>query len=87
MGANNPNVHAEAYARTARDMPDELKSDLWLTIMLHQNGALSVQGTIADKALCLRLLDEAKDAINRQGVEAEQLIVTPGDDVSVRRSA
>lgn len=61
---------------------DELAVSLTLTIRLHQNGAMSVEGPTADKAFCRKLLDEAWHAINRQ--PARGGIIVPGVDVDSR---
>lgn len=80
MSVSKPNT--DQYARLAHDFSDGLAVDLTLTIRLHRNGSLSVEGPVADTVFCRRLLDEAWDAIKRQG--AKPLIVTPGNDVDVR---
>ena len=70
----------EQLARTARelpDVPDELAVSLTLTIRLHKNGAMSVEGPVADKQFCRKLLDEAWAAINR----TKSTLVTPPEDV------
>jgi len=79
-GTSKPD--SDQYARLAHDFGDGQAVDLTLTIRLHRNGALSVEGPVADAAFCRRLLDEAWDAIKRQG--AKPLVVTPAADVGVR---
>ena len=51
------------------------------TITHYENGALSVEGQISDKAYAVAVLQNAIDAIrnNRSG----ERLVTPGKDVSV----
>lgn len=51
----------------------------FVTVRLHQNGTVSTQGTIGDKAMALRLLDVARDAIS--GQISDSPIVVPGRDV------
>lgn len=60
----------------------ELAVSVALTIRLHRNGAMSVEGPTGDKAFCRKLLDEAWHAINRQ--PARGGIVVPGADVDSR---
>lgn len=67
----------ESLARVRND--DELAVTLTLTVRLHQNGAMSVEGPTADKPFCKRLLDEAWNAINRQPSKGQLII--PGHDV------
>jgi hypothetical protein len=50
-----------------------------LTIRLHANGAMSVEGPTGDKAFCRKLLDEAWHAINRQ--RDRGALIVPGEDV------
>lgn len=38
----------------------------WLTIRMRANGALSIEGHLADKRFALQLLDHARDAITSQ---------------------
>lgn len=72
----------ESYEKAARDLPD-LPATVCLTIRLHQNGAMSVEGPVSDRAFCKQLLDEAWEAIKRQ-TKDRPLIVTPSADVDVR---
>lgn len=52
-----------------------------LVITHYENGALSVEGQITDKAYALAVLENAKDAIrnNRSG----ERLVTPAKDVEI----
>jgi hypothetical protein len=61
---------------------DELAVTLTLTVRLHANGAMSVEGPTGDKAFCRRLLDEAWAAINRQPTKGALII--PAHDVDSR---
>jgi hypothetical protein len=64
----------------ARIRPDDgLAVTLTLSIRLHQNGAMSVEGPTGDKTFCRKLLDEAWHAINRQPSRGG--IIVPGGDV------
>lgn len=65
-----------------QQLGDELSVSVALTIRLHRNGAMSVEGPTGDKAFCRKLLDEAWHAINRQ--PARGGIVVPGADVDSR---
>ena len=69
----------EPYEKMLRDNP-ELRATVQLTITLHQNGALSVNGPVSDKALCIALLDNAREALNRQHSKA---LIVPAHDVGV----
>lgn len=79
-----PELDEDAYERIKRG-PDPLGVTLTLAIRLHGNGALSVEGPIADKAFCRRLLDEAWDAIKRQHRNVSGLVVPAVDVDSVAR--
>lgn len=52
-----------------------------LKITLHTNGALSVEGPIHDKAFCLAMLENAKDAVRNHGMPKG--IHVPSRDVSI----
>lgn len=76
---------AEPYEKMVRDNP-ELRATVSLTITLHANGALSVNGPVGDPALCYALLDNARDAVKRQN---DKRLVIPSHDVDpalVRRA-
>lgn len=70
----------ESLRRIRND--DELAVTLTLTVRLHANGAMSVEGPTGDKEFCRRLLDEAWHAINRQPSRGPLII--PGHDVDAR---
>lgn len=76
----NPHVHAEAFARVASELPDDLDIAMSLGIRLHRNGSLSVAGPIGDPAFCRKLMDNAWEAIQRHQ-KADQPLVVPGRDV------
>ena len=63
-----------------RRLGDGLAVAMTLTIRLHANGAMSVEGPTNDKAFCRKLLDEAWHAINR----TPGRILVPGEDVDSR---
>jgi len=67
----------ESLRRIRKD--DELAVTLTLTVRLHANGAMSVEGPTGDKAFCKKLLDEAWHAINRQ--PARGGIIVPARDM------
>lgn len=64
--------------------PQPLDVVAFVTVRLHANGTLSTQGTIADKAMAIHLLEQAKDAIKRQVPDGK--IVIPNRDVDVMPS-
>jgi hypothetical protein len=78
-----PDLDRDAYEKILRGPDDPLAVTVTLAIRLHRSGALSVEGPIADKAFCRRLLDEAWDAIKRQQRDVPDLVV-PGGDVDSR---
>lgn len=51
-----------------------------LTVTLHENGALSVEGPIHDKKFCLAMLANAADAVRNHGKPG---LVVPARDVQV----
>ena len=55
-----------------------------IVITHYENGALSVEGQISDKAYALAVLENAKDAVrnNRSG----ERLVTPAKDVEIVES-
>lgn len=80
----------ERFDRAARDLLTAAQPTLlvpeqppdvvaFVTVRLHQTGAVSTQGTIGDKAMALRLIDIARDAI--VGRVSDTPIVVPGRDV------
>lgn len=72
----------EPFEKMARDMPP-LAVTVSLTIRLHQNGAMSIEGPVHDKEFCRKILEEALATINRQTREKSALVV-PGRDVEVQ---
>jgi hypothetical protein len=57
----------EAMAKLRRDIPaDGLAVAVHLTIRIHQNGAMSVEGPIADPAFC-----------KKQGSNTESQVIVP----------
>lgn len=66
--------------------PQPLDVVAWVTVRLHQSGALSTSGTIGDPAMAMHLLDQAKDAIRTQVVERDRSLVVPARDVDVMPS-
>lgn len=61
--------------------PKELGCVAWLTVRLHDNGAMSVSGTIGDRAFARQLLEHAKDALPLSSV-TEGGIIIPNRDVA-----
>lgn len=57
----------------------------WVTVRMHQSGAISTSGTIGDKQLALYLLREGYRAI-KGSVKDEPLIVLPNHQVDVEPS-
>lgn len=72
----------EAMRRMRMDLPDDLGVTVSLTIRLHRNGAMSVEGPTGDPAFCKKLLDEAWDAIRRN--QKAQPLIVPEKDVESR---
>lgn len=72
----------EPFEKASRDLPDGLAVDVALTIRLHRNGSLSVEGPVADKAFCKQLLEHGWDAIKRQ--HSGPRLVVPSCDVDVK---
>ena len=62
--------------------PQPLDCIAFVTVRLHSNGSISTSGTIADKAMALHLLDQARDAIKRQIPDHGSLVI-PSRDVDV----
>ena len=54
----------------------------FVTVRLHAPGTISISGHVADRRLCLQLLDHARDAIKRQ-IPDDHALVLPNRDVSV----
>lgn len=69
----------EPYEKALRDFDDPLKVDVALSIRLHQNGAMSIEGPVHDKEFCFKLLDEARACIKRQ--TTRQTLIVPGCDM------
>jgi hypothetical protein len=62
--------------------PHNLDSVASISIHLHAGGAMSISGNIGDKALALKMLDHARDAVNAQ-IKDRSEIVVPNRDVVV----
>lgn len=54
----------------------------FLTLRLHANGSMTLNGHVADRKLMLRMLDHARDTITRQ-VPEDYAITIPNRDVDV----
>ena len=80
--ADHPHRHKEAYEKLARDLPGE-GVPITLTIHAYADGAMCVEGPFWDKEFCFKMLDEAREAIKRQGRTREQIVV-PKEDVGFR---
>lgn len=61
------------------DIPVEAQP-ISMTITLHTNGALSVEGPVHDKKFCLAMLANAADAVRNHGKPG---LVVPARDVQV----
>lgn len=57
------------------DLPPQVTVSL--TVKLHENGALSVEGPVHDKAFCLAMLQNAIDAVRNHNKPG--LVVPPKD--------
>jgi hypothetical protein len=62
--------------------PGTLNQVLFIKVSVYDNGALSVEGHLGDKALALRVLQHAMDSIRAQ-VKEQPLIVVPNRDVDL----
>lgn len=78
-------LNVDAYEKLQRELVATPAAALRMTITLHPDGAMSIEAPIADKAFCLRLLDEARDAIKRQAEPGRVLV--PERDVDSRAQA
>lgn len=63
--------------------PKEQSCVAWITLRLHDNGAMSVSGTIGDRAFARHLLAQAIDALPLSSV-TEGGIVVPNRDVTAQ---
>lgn len=73
----------EAMAKLQRDIPaDGLAVAIQLTIRIHQNGAMSVEGPTGDPAFCKKMLDEAWFAIKRN--QKQSTLIIPEKDLDSR---
>ena len=57
----------------------------FLTMRLHANGQMTLNGHVADRRLMLQMLDHARDAIKRQ-VPEDYALTIPNRDVDVEPS-
>jgi hypothetical protein len=71
-------VDPEAMDRLNRTLPG-LGVTLTLTIRLHENGAMSVEGPTGDPAFCKKLLEEAWQAIQRQPRFTKEIVIPERD--------
>lgn len=74
----------EAMKKLRTDLPDDLAVVLTLSIRLHKNGAMSVEGPVGDPDFCRKLLDEGWAAIKRNAAEEKPVLIVPGNDVDSR---
>lgn len=74
----------EAMAKMRTDRPDGLAVEVALTIRLHRNGAMSVEGPTGDPKFCKQMLDEAWDAIKRNHKPDRPALIVPAGDVEAR---
>lgn len=72
----------EAMKKLRMDLPDDLEVTVTLTIRLHRNGAMSIEGPTGDVAFCKQLLDETWDAIKRN--QRPVPLIVPGCDVEAK---
>lgn len=61
---------------------DDLDVVAYIRCNLRRNGAMSVEGHIGDRRFALALIDNARDAIERQ-IPSNENMVIPGREVSV----
>lgn len=74
-----PTQTEEGAGRLRSTFPDPLEVAIELKVRLHRNGALSVEGPVADTEFCRKLLDEAWHAIQRNQRDTTGLIVPERD--------
>lgn len=52
-------------------------------ITIHENGALSIEGPIANKEYTIAVLENAKDAVRNHRDPRQVDIVVPGKDIAI----
>lgn len=64
-----------------KDAPDKVQAEF--RIRIWQNGALSIEGPISDKAFALAVLENAKDAVRNHRDPGAVDVVVPSKDVTL----
>lgn len=66
---------------------DRLNDDLIvvaeINIRLRRNGAMSIEGSVGDKKFALAMLDNARDAVFRQGLVSMPELIIPEKSVEI----
>lgn len=63
-----------------KDTPSDVLAEI--VIRYRDSGALSVSGNIGDKTMALKLIDHAREAIQRQVADPNEIVI-PNKDVAV----
>jgi hypothetical protein len=65
----------DRHLRMKRDAENAPAYVATMTIRVHYDGTLSMDAPLGDKALCLLMLDQARDAVQANGKDRGSLIV------------
>ena len=76
----------EAMKKMRMDLPDDLAVSVTLSIRLHRNGAMSVDGPVGDPVFCKKLLDEAWDTIKRNQKPQPLIVPETGVEIQAKES-
>lgn len=68
----------DRYHRLQRDAANAPKYVATMTIRVHFDGTMSLDAPLGDKALCLQMLDQARDRILENAKDRGWLIMPPG---------
>jgi hypothetical protein len=68
----------ERHNRLKRDAQAAPAYVATMTIRVHYDGTMSMDAPLGDKALCLTMLDQARDAVNANGKDRGWLLTPAG---------
>lgn len=68
----------DQYARLKRDAVDAPAYIATMTIRVHFDGTMSMDAPLGDKALCLQILDQARECVQANAKDRGWLVMPPG---------
>lgn len=69
----------DRHRRLARDAAHAPAYVATMTIRVHYDGTMSMDAPLGDKALCLQMLDQARDCVTANAKDRGWLVMPDGD--------